>query len=117
MLDPRNIPKASLSTAVPHHSTRSLSNERTREMHHSLFGSDDEFCGEDFYASPASTRASPHERDDDGARRRHSESCGTDTVTTLKRDELKPWCLPENLINSSSHETSQHHRIPLFRWE
>ena len=43
-------------------------------MHHSLFGSDDEFCGEDYYASPASTRASPHKRDDDGESRRHSET-------------------------------------------
>ena len=83
-------------------------------MHHSLFGSDDEFCGEDYYASPVSTRASPHERDDDGEGRRHSESRGTDTGTALKRDELKPWRLPEQLINSLSHETSQHHRIPLF---
>ena len=27
---------------------------------------------------------------------------------------MKPWCLPEHLINSLSYETSQHHRIPLF---
>ena len=83
-------------------------------MHHSLFGSDDEFCGEDYYSLPVSTRASPDERDDDGASRRHPKSRGTDTGTTLKRDELKPWRLPEQLINSLSHETSQHHRIPLF---
>ena len=80
--DSRNIPEASRSPAVPRHPSRSLSNERTREMHHSLFGSDDEFCGEDYYASPTSTRASPHERDKDGASRRHSESRGTDTGTT-----------------------------------
>ena len=43
--DSRNIPEASRSQAVPHHSSRSLSNERTREIHHSLFGSDDKFCG------------------------------------------------------------------------
>ena len=41
--DSRNIPEASRSPAVPRHPSRSLSNERTREMHHSLFGSDDEF--------------------------------------------------------------------------
>ena len=45
--DSRNVPEASRSPAVPHHSSRSLSNERTREMHPSLFGSDDKFCGED----------------------------------------------------------------------
>ena len=113
--DLRNIPEASRSPAMPCHSPRSLSNERAREMHHSLFGSDDEFCGEDYYASsPVSTRASPHERDDYGEGRRHSESRGTDTGTTLKRDGLKPWRLPEQLINSLSHETSLHYRIPLF---
>ena len=112
--DSQNIPEASRSPAVSRHPSRSLSNERTREMHHSLFGSDDVFCGEDYYASPASTRASPHERDDDGASRRHFESRGTNTGTTLKRDELKPWCLPDQLIDSLYNETSQHHRIPFF---
>ena len=62
--DSRNVPEASQSPAVPHHSPSALSNERTHEMQHSLFGSDDEFYGEEYYASPASTRASPHERDD-----------------------------------------------------
>ena len=112
--DPRNVPEASRSPAVPHHSPRALSNERTCEMHHSLFGSDDEFCGEDYYASPVSTRASPHERDNDGESRRHSMSRGTDIGTALKRDELKPWRLTEQLINSLSHETTKHHRIPIF---
>ena len=36
--DSRNIPEASRSPAMTRHTSRSLSNERTREMHHSLFG-------------------------------------------------------------------------------
>ena len=47
--------------------------------------------------------------DDDGASRRHSKSRGTETGNTLKRDELKPWGLPDQLIDSLSHETSQYH--------
>ena len=39
---------------------------------------------------------------------------GTGEGTTSKRDALKPWRLPKQLINSLSHETSQHHRIPLY---
>ena len=46
--------------------------------------------------------------------RLHFDDGGTDEGTTLKSDELIPCRLPELLINSSSHETSQHHRIPLF---
>ena len=38
----RNIPEASRLPAVPRHPSRSLSNERAREMQNSLFGSDDE---------------------------------------------------------------------------
>ena len=47
VLDSRNIPEAYRSPAVPRHPSRSPSNERTRKMHYSLFGSDGEFCGED----------------------------------------------------------------------
>ena len=90
--------------------SRDLPNERTRDLHHSLFGSDDEYD----YSSPRSARDSSRERVDDVASRHHIENCGTGKGTTLKRNELKPWRLPEQLINSSSHETSQHHRIPLF---
>ncbi|MCY0725450.1 hypothetical protein OVW19_27265, partial [Klebsiella pneumoniae] len=76
-------------------------------MHLSLFGSDDEGDqgGEEYYSLPPPTRASSHERDDDGASRRQSGSRGTDKGTTVKRDELKPRRLPEQLINSLSHET------------
>ena len=52
MPDSRNVLEASRSPATPHRTSRALSNERTREMHHSLFGSDDELDGEDYYASP-----------------------------------------------------------------
>ena len=45
--DPRNVPEAYGSPAVPHQLPRAPSNERTREMHHSRLGSDDELCGED----------------------------------------------------------------------
>ena len=40
--DSRNISEASRLPAVPRHPSRSLSNERAREMQNSLFGSDDE---------------------------------------------------------------------------
>ena len=113
--DSGNAPEASRSPATPQYSPRPLPNERTRDLHHSLFGSDDDDQGgEEFYSSPPPARASSHERDDDGASRRQSGSRGTDKGTTVKRDELKPWRLPEQLINSLSHETGQHHRIPLF---
>ena len=102
-------PEASRSPAVPRPS-RDIPNERTRYLSHSLLGSDDEFD----YSSPRSTRASSHERADDGASHHHSENRGTVEGSTSMRDELKPWRLPEKLINSLSHETSQHHRIPLF---
>ena len=98
--------------AVPR-SSRDLPNVRTRDMRHSLFGSDESDDKYD-YSSPQSARAPSHERDDDGASRHHSQSRGTDSGTTSKREELKPWRLPERLINGLSHETSQHHRIPLF---
>ena len=85
-------------------------------MRHSLFGSGDydDHSGEYYASSHQSTRAPSHERVDEGTSRRHSEDRGTGKNTTLKRDELKPWSLPEQLIKSLSHETSQHHRIPLF---
>ena len=83
-------------------------------MRHSLFGSDDEYGDGYDYASPRSTRAPSHERVDDGAIRLHTGARGTGKDTTSKRDEIKPWLLPEQLINILSHETSQHHRIPLF---
>ena len=114
MSDSGNAPEASRSPATPQYSPRPLSNERNRDSHHSLFGSDDDDQGGEFYSSPPPARASSHERDDDGASRRQSGSRGTDKGTTVKRDELKPWRLPEQLINSLSHETGQHHRIPLF---
>ena len=97
-------------------SPTTLPNERIREMKHSLLGSDDDddHSGEEYYSLPSPTRASSKERDDDGASRRRSKSRGTDRVTTPKREELKPWRLPERLINGLSHETSQHHRIFLF---
>ena len=75
-------------------------------MRHILFGSDDEYDGGYDYSSPRSTRASSHERVDDGASRRHSENRGTVEGTASKRDELKPWRLPEQLVNILSHETS-----------
>ena len=103
--------EASRSPAVPH-SSKELSNERTRDKRHSLFDSDDEYSDYFDYSSPRSTRASSHERVDDGASRHHTGTRGTGKDTTLKRDELKPWCLPEQPINSLSHETSQHQRIP-----
>ena len=90
---------------------RVLPNERTRDFGHSLFGSGDENGNEYDYSSPPSTRASSHERVDDGARRRHTETRGTGEGTTVVRDEIKPWRLPEQIINRLSHETIQHHRI------
>ena len=83
-------------------------------MIYSLFGSDDEDGDEYSYRSPRSTRAPSHERVDDGASCRHTGTRGTGKDTTSKRDELKSWRLPEQLINSLSHETNQHNRIPLF---
>ena len=84
-------------------------------MRHSLFGSDDyEFSSGYNYSSPRSTRASSHERVNDGASRRHSVNRGLVEGTTLECDELKPWSLPEQLINSLSHETRKHHRISSF---
>ena len=65
-----------------------MPNGRTRNLHPSLYGSDDERIGEYEYASQLSTRASSHERDDDGASRCHSENRVTDKGTTSKRDEL-----------------------------
>ena len=113
--DSANVPEASRSPPTPQCSPRPLPNERTRELVHSLFGSDDEDRGgEEYYSLPSPTRASSHERDDDGASRRHVDNRGTDRGTTTKREELKPWRLPERLINGLSHETSRHHRIPLF---
>ena len=109
--DSANVPEASRSPPTPQCSPRLLPNEWTRELEHSLFGSDDEDDrgGEEYYSLPSPTRASSHERDDDGASRRHVDNRGTDRGTTSKREELKPWRLPERLINSLSHETSQHH--------
>ena len=109
MSDSRKAPEASRSPAVPR-SSRGLPSEQTRDFHQSVLGSDDEYD----YSSPRSTRTSLHERDDDGASRRHTEDRIVGKGTTLKRDELKPWRLPEQLLNSLSHEISQHHRIPLF---
>ena len=87
-------------------------------MRHNRFGSDEEYGDEEYgdeydYSSPRSTRTPSHERFDDGASRRHTDNRGTGRCTTSKRDELKPWRLPARL-NSLSHETSQHHPIPLF---
>ena len=50
--DSGNVPEASRSPAVPHRSPRTLPSERTRELHHSLFGSDYEYRGEEYYSSP-----------------------------------------------------------------
>ena len=83
-------------------------------MRHSLSGSDDEYSDEYDYSSPRSTRAPSHERVDDGASRRNTETRGTGKDTTSNRDELKPCRVPEQLINRLSHETSQHHRITFF---
>ena len=102
-------PEASRSPAVPR-SFKELPSERTRDLHQSMFGSDDGYD----YSSPRSTRASSHERVDDGASRHHSENRGTVEGNTSKRGDLKPWRLPEQLINIFSHATSQHHRISLF---
>ena len=114
MSDSGNTAEASRSPATPQCSPRPLPNERTRELQHRLFGSDDESGDEYVCSSPQSARAPSHERLDDGATHRHTDNCGTNKGTTVKRDELKPWRLPERLIDSLSHETSQHHRIPLF---
>ena len=85
--------QASRSPAVPH-SYKELSNERNRDMCHSLFGSDDE-CSDEFdYLSPRLSRASSHERVDDGASRHYTGTRGSGKDTTLKRDELKPCHLP-----------------------
>ena len=83
-------------------------------MRHILFGIDDGYGGEYNYSSRQSNRASSHERVDDGSIRRHSNNRGTDVGTTLKRDEINSWRLPERIIKSLSHETSEHYRILLF---
>ena len=64
--DTGKSPEASRSPAVTR-PLRDLPNGRTRDLHHSLFGSDDEFD----YSSPRSSRSSSYERIDDGASRRH----------------------------------------------
>ncbi|CAI5736122.1 unnamed protein product [Hyaloperonospora brassicae] len=112
--DSGNTAEASRSPATPQCSPRPLPNERTRELQHSMFGSDDESDDEYVCSSPQSARAPSHERPDDGASHRHTDKRGTDKGTTVKRDELKPWRFPERLMNGFSHETRQHHRIPLF---
>ena len=76
--DSGRAPEASRSPAVP---------RRSRSM----FSSDDESD----YPSPRSARGSYHERVDDGASRRHTEDRNTGKFTTLKRDVLMPWRLPE----------------------
>ena len=96
------------------HSSKDLSNERTRDMRHSLFGSNDEYSDEYYYSSPRSTRAPSHERVNDGVRCRHIGTRGFGKDTTSKRNEPKPWRLPEHLNKSLSNETSQHNQIPLF---
>ena len=60
------------SPAVPLPSSMDVLSERTRDLRHSLFGSDDEYGGGYDYSSPRSIRASSHERVDDGARRRYT---------------------------------------------
>ena len=52
---------ASHSPTVPR-SSRDLPNERTRDVRHSLFGSNDEYSDKFDCSSPRSTRAPSHER-------------------------------------------------------
>ena len=90
MSDSGKVPEASRSPAVPHRLPRTLQNERTRELHQSLFVSDDGYSDELYYSSPRSTRASSHERNEDGKSRRHTGIRGTGKDTTSERDILKP---------------------------
>ena len=105
--------EASRSPAVPRPS-RDLPNLRARDMRRSRFDSDDEYYDEYYNSSHKSARAPSHERVANGTSYRHSEYRGTSKGTPSKWDELKPCRLPEHLIITFSHETSQHHRIPLF---
>ena len=83
----------------------------SRELHHELFGSDDESISES--NSPASAHAQSRDYDD-GSRHRSVESRGTIAsvgTTQVTRDvqqapENKPWHLPERLLNSLSGDTS-----------
>ena len=83
-------------------------------MRHRLFGSDDEYNNYYSYLSQRSTRAPSHDHVDDGASRRHTGTRGTGKDTTSNHDDMKPWRLTKQLINSLSQATRQHHRIPLF---
>ena len=105
--------EASRSPAVPRLS-RDLPNLRARDMRRSRFDSDDEYYDEYYNSSQKSARAPSHESVANGTSYRHSEYRGTSKGTPSKWDELKLCRLPEHLINTLSHETSQHHRIPLF---
>ena len=82
MSDSGKALEASRSTAVPLSEPLSkfLPNQRTRDLRHSLFSSDEEYGGGYYYSSPHPTRASLHERVDDGASRRHFDKTVVPTL-------------------------------------